>query len=135
MSPPPFLHWTEYREIPALVEVGSAAAAAKSTTGKRREALRRARERRIYAAAVAARALRLSRRSLDASPLIPALRRWRLARAECDEIADEIDDVVEFGGGDETHATRQLSDSTQLAREDMFDLKNDGVPGSRNGKK
>ena len=121
VSPPPFLHWTEYREIPALVEVGSAAAAAKSTTGKRREALRRARERRIDAAAVAARALRLSRRSLDASPLIPALRRWRLARAECDEIADEIDDVVEFGGGDETHATRQLSDSTQLAREDMFE--------------
>lgn len=121
VSPPPFLHWTEYREIPALVEVGSAAAAAKSTTGKRREALRRARERRVDAAAVAARALRLSRRSLDASPLIPALRRWRLARAECEEIADEIDDGVEFGGGDETPAARQLSDSTQLAREDMFE--------------
>lgn len=124
VSPPPFLHWTEYREIPAPVDVGSAAAAAaaKSTTGKRREALRRARERRVDAAAAAARALRLSRRSLDASPLIPALRRWRLARAECDEIADEIDDGGEFGGGDETHATRQLSDSTQLAREDMFEV-------------
>ena len=103
----------------ALVESGLRAAS--STTGKRREALRRARERRVDAAAVAARALRLSRRSLDASPLIPALRRWRLARAECEEIADEIDDGVEFGGGDETPAARQLSDSTQLAREDMFE--------------
>ena len=129
-SSTPFLHWTEYREIRLSPEDGSVPHAdptrIKSTTGKRREAARRARERRVTAAAVATRALRLSRRSLDASPLIPALRRWRSARAECDEAiggdGDDGDDgELTFGGGDETQAMRQLSDSTQVAREEMLE--------------
>ena len=127
-SSTPFLHWTEYREIRLSLHDGSVSHAdptrIKSTTGKRREAARRARERRVTAAAVATRALRLSRRSLDASPLIPALRRWRSARAECDEAigGDDGDDGEStFGGGDETQAMRQLSDSTHVAREEMLE--------------